>query len=59
MNFLMDNKNSTPPSWTFQFRKLNPEHDVNSVAISLILLLEMIIVFGFVVLHRRRINQTR
>ena len=54
-----NNNNSTPPSWTLQFRKLNPEHDVNSVAISLILLLEMIIVFGFVVLHRRRINQTR
>ena len=59
MGFLSNNSNSSEGMWTLQFRKINPEHDVNAVVMVIILLLELMIACGIIVVHKRRFGQHR
>ena len=52
--------NSTGANLTlFHFRKIHPEHNLNGIVIAVILLIELMIAFGIIVNHRRRLVRNR
>ena len=54
MDFTPSSINSTGMNSTLQFRKSNSEHDINAFVVVIVLLVELLIAFGIVVVHKRR-----